>query len=184
MSARETELGPLEIVLQEDPPTLLHAEWLRDGRVAMGTRRQRRDGTWDAGELYVLEPSACLDLAAWLTPIVVAGWIDSVRERQAEPLRTAHELYGEGEPAATRLAMEMLRELPPDLLARGLILLANSIGPENRERLIQRLNRTGDRSEDSALRRRLADEHEALAYVVAAAGVLDAVARGEEGDER
>jgi hypothetical protein len=151
--------------------------------VAGGTRRQQRDGEWVAGELHLLEPAACLDLAAWLTPIVVAGWIASVRERQSEPLKTARELYGEGAAAAERLALEMVREIPPELLVRGLLLLANSMGPESRERLVQQLNRTTDRSEDAALRRRLADEHEAFAYAVAAAGLFDAIGRGVEGEE-
>lgn len=175
---REAADAPFEVVLQEEPRTVLHAEWLRDGRVAIGTRRQRRDGSWEAGELHLLNPTVCLDLAAWLSPVVVEGWIDSVRERQEEPLQTARELYGEGAPAAERLAVEMLGEIPADLLVRGLILLANSMGPENRERLIQRLNRTTSSSEDAALRRRLADEHEAFAYAVAAAGLFDAIARG------
>ena len=46
-----------------------------------------------------------------------------------------------------------------------------------RERLIQRLNRTSNRSEDAALRRRLADEHEAFAYAVASAALFDALGR-------
>jgi len=180
---REASDAPLEVQIQDDPPTVLHAEWLRDGRVALGTRRQRRDGSWEAGELQILERAVCLDLAAWLSPVVVEGWIGAVRERQGEPLRTANELYGEGGGAAERLAFEMLREIPHELLVRGLLLLANSMGPENRERLIQRLNRTTSGSEDAALRRRLADEHEAFAYAVAAAALFDAVLRGEEGAE-
>jgi hypothetical protein len=174
---REASDAPFEVVIQRDPPTVLHAEWLRDGRVALGTRHQRRDGSWEAGELQVLEPGVCLDLAAWLSPVVLEGWIESVRERQGDPLQTAQELYGEGAAAAERLALEMLGEIPPELLVRGLVLLANSMGPESRERLIQRLNRTSSRSEDAALRRRLADEHEAFAYAVAAAALFDAIAR-------
>lgn len=177
MTRREDIDPAFEAVVQHDPPTVLHAEWLRDGRVALGTRHQRRDGSWEAGELQLLEPAVCLDLAAWLSPIVLDGWIESVRERQAEPLQTAKELFGEGAGAAERLALEMLREIPPELLVRGLILLANSMGPENRERLIQRLNRTSSRMEDAALRRRLADEHESFAYAVAAAALFDALAR-------
>jgi hypothetical protein len=177
VSGREGSDAAFEAVIQRDPPTVLHAEWLRDGRVALGTRHQRRDGGWEAGELQILEPGTCLDLAAWLSPVVMDGWIDSVRERQAEPLQTARELYGAGAAAAERLALEMLREIPPELLVRGLVLLANSMGPENRERLIQRLNRTTSRSEDAALRRRLADEHEAFAYAVAAGALFDALAR-------
>ena len=108
---------------------------------------------------------------------MIDGWIGSVRERQEEPLKTARELFGEGAEAAERLALEMLREIPPELLVRGLVLLANSMGPENRARLVQRLNRTTERPEDAALRRRLADEHEAFAYSVAAAALFDALAR-------
>ena len=174
---REESDAPFEVQIQDDPPAVLHAEWLRDGRVAIGTRHRGRDGGWEAGELQVLEPSVCLDLAAWLSPMVVEGWIESIRERQGESLQTARELYGEGPTAAERLALEMLREIPPELLVRGMVLLANSMGPENRERLIQRLNRTSSRSEDAALRRRLADEHEAFAYAVAAGGLFDALAR-------
>ena len=176
---------PFEVLVQKDPPTVLKAEWLRDGRVALGSRRQKPDGSWEAGELHLLDPALCLDLAAWLTPVVLEGWIESVRERAEEPLRTARELYGDGPPAAERLALEMLREIPAELLVRGLVLLANSMGPENRERLIQRLNRTLSRSEDAALRRRLADEHEAFAYSVASAALFDALERGvlEEQEE-
>ena len=174
---REFSDTAFEAVIQRDPPTVLHAEWLRDGRIALGTRRQRADGQWEAGELHVLDAAACLDLSAWLAPIVLDGWIASIRERQGEPLKTARELYGEGPAAAERLALEMLREIPSELLVRGLVLLANSMGPESRERLIQRLNRTSNRGEDAALRRRLADEHEAFAYAVAAAGIFDALAR-------
>jgi len=183
---RREDVDPaFEAVIQRDPPTVLHAEWLRDGRVALGTRHQRRDGSWEAGELQLLEPAVCLDLAAWLSPIVLDGWIESVRERQMEPLQTAQELFGEGSAGAERLALEMLREIPSELIVRGLVLLANSMGPENRERLVQRLNRTSSGAEDAALRRRLADEHEAFAYAVAAASLFDALARRlvEESDE-
>lgn len=168
-----------EARVADEPPTVLYAEWLRDGRVAVGTRRQERDGSWSPGELHLLEPSAALDLAAWLSPVVEHSWAEPVRERRAEPLRTARELYGEGPGGAERLAEEMLREIPPELLARALVLLANSIGPEARARLVSRLNRTTSPREDSALRRRLADENEAFAYAVAAAALLDALARGE-----
>jgi hypothetical protein len=183
VSRREGADPPFEAVVQQDPPTVLHAEWLRDGRIALGTRHQNRDGKWEAGELHLLEPPVALDLAAWLTPVVLDGWIDSVRERLGEPLQTARELYGEGTAAAERLALEMLREIPPELLVRSLILLANSLGPENRERLVQQLNRTTSRMEDAALRRRLADEHEAFAYAVAASALFDALARGVIEDE-
>lgn len=161
-----------ETLVQDDPPTVLHAERLRDGRIVVGTRHQRRDGGWEAGELHLLDPAVGLDLAAWLTPVVTEGWSDSIRERGAESLRTAQDLYPDEPTAARRLAMEMLQEIPPELLVRALVLLANSMGPENRERLVQRLNETADRSEDAALRRQLAEEDEALAYAVAAAGLL------------
>ena len=109
---REFSDTAFEAVIQRDPPTVLHAEWLRDGRVALGTRHQRADGEWEAGELHVLDPAVCLDLSAWLSPIVLDGWLASIRERQGEPLKTAHELYGEG-PAAAEPRVE------PLLLAHG-----------------------------------------------------------------
>lgn len=157
---------------------MLSAERLRDGRIAFGTRIRREDGSWEAGELHLLEPGAYLDLAAWLTPAVEEAWIGTVREREGEPLQTARELYGEGPGAVRQLAEEIVREIPPHLLARAMIVLANSIGPEARERLIAQLNATDDPSEDAALRRRLSDENEAFAYVVAAAALFDALARG------
>lgn len=171
-----------ESLIGEDPRTVLFAERLRDGRIAVGTRALLRDGSWAAGELHVLEPAAYLDLAAWLAPAVEEGWIDTVRARGEDPLRTAAELYGEGAESARRLADEMLREIPPSLLARALVLLANSIGPDARERLVARLNATDNASEDAILRRRLAEEKEAFAYVIAAAALYDTVARGTESD--
>jgi hypothetical protein len=77
-----------------------------------------------------------------------------------------------------RLAADMLAEIPPALLARAMILLANSIGPEARNRLVQRLNRTTNVSDDAMLRRRMADESEAFAYAVATAALYDALATG------
>lgn len=173
---RGSEAG-LVIPLGGEPRSVLFAERLRDGRVALGTRVQRRDGSWEAGELHLLEPPAYLDLAAWLSPAVEDAWIDTVRERQGEPLRTAQELYGDEPGAVGRLLEGVLREIPPPLLLRAMILLANSIGPEAHARLVERLNRTGSVSEDGELRRRLADEREAFAYVVAAAALYDALAR-------
>lgn len=161
---------------------VLFAERLRDGRIALGTRGLQRDGHWEGGELHLLEPAAYLDLAAWLGSAVEEGWIDTVRGRQAEPLLTARELYGEGPGAVRQLALDMLNEIPPGLLARGLVLLANAIGPDARERLVARLNTTDDLSEDGALRRQIADENEAFAYVIAAAALFDALARGIEAD--
>ncbi|CAN5751416.1 hypothetical protein BH23GEM6_BH23GEM6_13010 [soil metagenome] len=153
----------------------LFAERLRDGRVALGTRSQLPDGEWEAGELHILEPAAYLDLSAWLAPLVHDAWIGTVRDRRSEPLGTAQELYGDEPGGVERLAERILREIPPGLLARAMILLANSIGPRSRARLIDRLNRTEDVSEDAELRRRLAEEHEAFAYAVAAAALFDAL---------
>lgn len=167
-----------ESVIAEDPRTVLFAERLRDGRIAMGTRTLQRDGSWSPGELHVLEPPAYLDLAAWLSPAVEDGWIGTVRARGEDPMRTAAELYGEAPESARRLADEMLREVPPSLLARAMVLLANSIGPEARERLVSRLNETDNVSEDGILRRQLAEEKEAFAYIIAAAALYDTVARG------
>src|SRR5690606_27539958 len=92
-------------------------------------------------------------------------------------LRTAEELYGEGAAAVRRLATEMLEEMPPALLARGLILLANAIGPSARDRLVARLNATDDISEDAKIRVQLAEENSAFAYAVAAAGLFDSIGR-------
>lgn len=170
--------GGLEIPLGGEPPTVLFAERLRDGRVALGTRVRRRDGEWEPGELHLLEAGAYLDLAAWLSPAVEDAWIETVRDRQAEPLRTAEELYGDEPGAIERLLDGILREIPPALLLRAMILLANSIGPEARERLVARLNRTPNPSEEAELRRRLAEEREAFAYAVAAAALYDALERG------
>jgi hypothetical protein len=171
----------LEILIAEDPPVVLYAERLRDGRVALGTRR-REGEEWRAGELFLLDSSAYLSLAGWLAPLVCAAWIEPIRERRTEPLRTAEELYGSGREGVLRLAHQMLDQVPPVYLTRALILLANSIGPETRNRLIQQLNRTLNVSEDAALRRRIADDNEAFAYAVAAAALFDALASGPEED--
>lgn len=167
-----------EALISDDPPTLLVAERLRDGRLALGTRVRDTAGTWVPGEVHFLPATLPLDLAAWLAPAVEAGWIDTVRQRQAEPLRTAGELYGEGPGALRQLAFDTLAEIPPDLLGRAMILLANSVGPNARERLVERLNETDSRSEEMELRRQLADENEAFAYAVAAAALFDALSRG------
>lgn len=175
-------IGPgFEARIEDEPPAVLFAERLRDGRIALGTRRKGRGGEWEPGELHLLEPRIWLDLAAWLAPLVEEAWSETVRERRAEPLRTARDLYGEG--GAARMAAEMTREIPPELLARAMVLLANSIGPEEHERLVQRLNRTTDREDDSALRRQMAEEHEAFAYAVAAASLYDAIAEGAADEE-
>lgn len=167
-----------EALISDDPPTMLIAERLRDGRMALGTRVQDTEGRWQAGELHLLDPAVQLDLAAWLAPLVETDWIETVRQRQLDPLRTAEELYGEGPNALSRLAFDTLGEVHPALLRLGMILLANAIGPDARERLVERLNETDDRSEDMELRRRLADENEGFAYAVAAAALFDALARG------
>jgi hypothetical protein len=164
--------------ISEDPPTLLIAEQLRDGRIALGTRARKPNGDWEPGEVHFLEPTVYLDFASWLADAVEAGWIETVRQRQAGPIRTAGELHGEGPGALSRLAFDTLAEIPPDLLARAMILLANAMGPHARERLVERLNETPNRSEDLELRRRIADENETFAYAIAAAALFDAMARG------
>jgi hypothetical protein len=165
-----------ETPIADDPPTSLFAERLRDGRVALGTRARRPDGEWEPGELHILDSSSASDLAAWLAPVVNDTWIETIRERGADPIRTAGELYGDAPGALKRMAERVLEEIPPHLLGRGLILLANSIGPAARARLVERLNSTPDHSEDAELRRRLAEEHESFGYVIAAAALLDAIA--------
>jgi hypothetical protein len=168
----------LQIRISEDPPVLLLAERLRDGRVAFGTRVQAPDGTWRAGELQFLEPAAQLDLASWLAPLVEAGWIETIRHRRTEPLRTAGELYGNGPGAVLRFALDTVAEISPALLVRAMTLLANAVGPHAHERLVSRLNETNSGAEDEELRRRLADENETFAYAVAAAALFDALDQG------
>ncbi len=162
--------------ISDEPPTVLAAERLRDGRVALGTRTRERDGRWEPGELHLLDADVQLDLAAWLASATEDGWIETVRERREDTVRTAHELYGDGPGALRRLALEALAEIPPPLLARAMILLANALGPHARRRLVDQLNRTMDPLEEEELRRRLAADNEAFAYAVAAAGLFDAVA--------
>lgn len=157
---------------------ILVAERLRDGRIALGTRARTPDGEWKPGELHLLDRAVQLDLAAWLTPAVDAGWLETVRHRRAQTLRTAGELYGEGPGAVMRLALDTLAEISPALLSRAMILLANSVGPTSRERLVDRLNETADRSEDLELRRQLSDENESFAYAIAAAALFDALEQG------
>ncbi len=175
--------GGFEALVGEDPRTVLYAERLRDGRIALGTRRERRNGEWEAGEMQLLDGALGADLAAWLSEVVEESWMGAVRERQPEPLRTAEELYGPGVGGVRRLAEEMLREIPPELMMRAMVLLANSVGPDARRRLVHRLNRTEVGWEDAALRRRMADEHEAFAYAVAAAALFDALATGAADEE-
>jgi hypothetical protein len=90
----------LTVPLGPEGDTLLSAERLRDGRVAVGTRRRVGGDEWQPGDLLVLDRPAFLALAGWLDEAVEDAWIDAVRERQAEPLRTARErigIVGEGQ---------------------------------------------------------------------------------------
>jgi hypothetical protein len=146
----------------------LHAERRADGGVTLSV-----DGA-PAGEMALSAPDAAA-LAGWLTPTVQREWMDTVREHLAAQLSTADALYGDEKDGTRRFAMALLEEVPPALLARALVLLANDVGPRGRERLVERINGTGDFSEDLMLRRRLADEGDAFAYVVAAAALLDAL---------
>lgn len=168
----------LKLLISEDPPTLLVAERLRDGRIALGTRVQTEEDEWEPGELHFLPPMAQLDLSAWLSSAVEESWIETVRDRQTDPLRTAGELYGEGPGALRQLALDTLAEIPAELMRRAMLLLANSVGPRARERLVERLNDTDDPSEDAELRRQLADASETFAYTIAAAALFDALDRG------
>ncbi|HET7273715.1 MAG TPA: hypothetical protein VFI91_00955 [Longimicrobiaceae bacterium] len=173
----DNERPGLEIFLSAAPPTILFAERLRDGRIALGTRTTV-DGQIRVGELHLLDSTASTELAAWLAPTVEEAWIETVRERQEESLQTAHDLYGEGPEAVDRFASEVLREIPADLMVRALILLVNSIGPATRERLVARLNSTDSAREDTWLRQRLSQEHEAFAFGVSAAALFEALRTG------
>lgn len=167
-----------QIPLDGDESTVLYAERLRDGRIALGTRSRAASDEWVAGEMQILDRRAYLALAAWLAPAVEAAWHETINEHQEDQLHTAFDLYGEGPAAIERLARNMTGEISPWLLVRALTLLINSIGPDARQRLVARLNRTIDPAEESELRRRLADEQEAFAYAVAAAALFDALERG------
>jgi len=169
-----------ETAVGGDDDVVLYAERLRDHRLALGTRTRGKDGEWRSGELHVLERGEYLALAAWLAGIVEEQWRDTIRDRQPDQLRIAHDLYGEGPDALVQLALDIVREMPPGLMLRALVLLVNSIGPEAHQRLITRLNRTDEFSEDAVLRRRIAEEREAFAYGVAAAALFDAIDRGLE----
>lgn len=158
----------------------LYAERLRDGRLALGSRRRAGDA-WAPAELHVLERPVALALAGWLAEMVEEAWSPSLAERQPEALATARDLYGDAADGAGRLATEMLGQISPALLRRALLLLANSVGPGARDLLVERLNRTRDVSEDAAIRRRLAEGDEALAYAVAAAALFDAIDLGLAG---
>lgn len=167
-----------QALISEDPPTLLIAERLRDGRMALGTQVQDAGGEWVPGELHLLPAAVQLDLAAWLAPLVEAGWVETVRQRQADSLRTAGELYGEGPSALRQLALDTVGEIPPELLSRAMILLANAVGPKARERQVERLNETNNPTEEMQLRRSLAEDSQAFAYAIAAAALFDALAQG------
>jgi hypothetical protein len=169
----EDVLGPLEVPLDGGAGTL-RAERLRDGRVALGVPA----AGGGAGELALLPPGSALALAAWLAPMVEGEWIDSVRDRLPAQRALAEDLYGDEERRLHRLAAQLLDEVPPGLLSRALILLANAIGPDARRSMVDELNQTSDVTADAILRRRLAEESDAFAYVVAAAAVYD----GIEGD--
>jgi hypothetical protein len=162
----------------DDGDTQLFAERLRDGRVVIGTRERTADG-WEPHGLQVLERSAYLALASWLAEPVEEAWLETIRERRAEQLRTAYDLFGSEADPEERLAAEMLRQVPPALLRRALILLVNAIGPDARTRRVRRLNRTDDVSEEAILRRDIAEADEALGYAVAAAALLDAAGERE-----
>jgi hypothetical protein len=173
----------VEIPLADEPEAALLLDRLRDGRLAVGIRPSPRRG--DRAELAVLDTPAALALASWLSTAVEDAWRPSVREHRDEQLRIAFELHGPGTASVEALAAALLREIPPGLLARALILLANAIGPDARARMVARLNATPSVSEDAELRRRLAEEGEAFGYAVAAAAVFDALASGaaEEVDD-
>lgn len=164
----------LEIPLHDPPGSALLVERLRDGRIALSVR-PTGDVAREGGDLYLLDPKGALALAAWLTPAVERAWEESLVAHQPDQLRTAEDLYGAGAGAVRRLAEETEREIPAGLLSRAMVLLANSIGPEARERLVSRLNQTLSPSEDGELRRRLAEEREAFAYALAAASLFHAL---------
>lgn len=174
------ELHPLEIEL-DDERTCVRAELLRDGRLAIGTRARSSDGGWDSGDLVLLDRRAYVALAAWLAQLVEDAWIETARRHQEAQLATARDLYGAGAAAAERLAGDMEREIPYTLRRRAMLLLANAIGPEMRERLVAQLN-TVPASGEAELRRRLAEEREAFAYALAAAALYDALGEGAVGE--
>jgi hypothetical protein len=163
---------PFRAPLDDEEGAEFAAARLRDGRVALGSRPEGEDA---GGEMHVLRPASALALAAWLAPVVEREWIGTVRERLPEQHATADDLYGDAPDALRRLARQLLDEIPPRLIARALILLANAIGPEARERIVGSLNRTTDFSEDAMLRRRLSEEREAFGYAIAAAALFDAL---------
>ncbi|HET6762134.1 MAG TPA: hypothetical protein VFH27_00645 [Longimicrobiaceae bacterium] len=168
MTDREGDEAPFRAPLEGAGGASLRAERRRDGGVSLSV-----EGA-PGGEMVLSGPDAAA-LAGWLTPTVQREWMDTVREHLAAQLATADALYGDEKDGTRRFAMALLDEVPPALLSRALVLLANDVGPRGRERLVGRINATGDFSEDLQLRRRLADEGDAFAYVVAAAALLDAL---------
>jgi hypothetical protein len=168
----------LTVRLEAGTETELFAERLRDGRVAIGSRDA---GAGSGSTMIVLDSSSMLALSAWLAPLVESAWLDSARARQAESVRNAEDLYGESADAARRLALDVVGEIPPAMLRRAFLLLANSIGPSIRDRLVDRLNRTEDGWEDGMIRREIAEVDESLAYAVAAGALFDAIERGVAG---
>jgi hypothetical protein len=171
-------MSRLQIALTDQPTTVLHAERLRDGRVALGTRTQAADGHWTAGELHLLEPTAFLALGAWLAQPIEEAWIGSVRERREEQLRTAQDLYGPGAGSVRRLADDVLRELPRPLLVRAMILLLNSLGPAEHDRRVAQLNAEPAGPAEDELRRALEELREGFAYALSAASLFDALEAG------
>lgn len=166
-----------QVLLDPELETILFAERLRDGRIALGTRSERGGAP---GEIHLLPAPVYLALAAWLADAVEEAWLGTVREHLPQQSATAEDLYGTGREALRRFGADLLDELPPAMLARALILLLNSLGPQTRERLVARLNRTADEGEDAALRRQLMEQQESFAYAVGAAAVYDALDTWEE----
>jgi hypothetical protein len=177
MPERPSREPLFRLALANDPGVEFFAERLRDGRLALGTRASTGQSS-RAGELHLLGPGEASALAGWLAPLVEETWRAALHERREELLRTAADLHGDGTAGVERLAQEVIRELPAGLLRRALLLLANAIGPEARERLVTRLNQTQDRSEEAVLRGKLAEEGEAFAYALAAAALFDVLDEG------
>jgi hypothetical protein len=167
VSAGEGSAAPLRLPLEGPGGAELWVRRAADGGVALAIGGE--------GQVLALSPPAASALAAWLTPTVVGEWMGTVREHLEPQLATAEALFGEERGAARQLGNKLLEEVPAGLLAQALVLLANAIGPRSRERLVDRINATADFSEDLILRRRLAQEGDAFAYVVAAAALFDAL---------
>lgn len=164
--------APADGALAGDAGPRFFAEWLRDGRLALGLRGTTPDAP---SEIHTLAPDAALALVAWLTPLVEREWLPVARRRAEAQLALAEQVHGEERGGIRRTAMQMLDELPPRLLARALALLANAIGPGEHARKVRELNRTANFSDDLRLRQSLAEETSAFAYVLAAAALFDAI---------